>query len=70
MHMKPEQQATNTLDLSETFYNTHADSLPDIHVGLWMEGGANAHKHSYNGLLYGHYFFKKNPKTFVHRSTK
>ena len=32
MH-EAEQQATNVLDQSETFYNTHAHSLPDIHVG-------------------------------------
>ena len=28
-----EQQATETLEQSKTFYNTHARSLPDIHIG-------------------------------------
>ena len=32
MH-KAEQLATNVSNQSQTFYNTHAHSLPDIHVG-------------------------------------
>ena len=28
-----EQQATETLNQSKTFYNTHAQSLPDIQIG-------------------------------------